>query len=213
MTAALLVVALLAVVSASVALAAGPGVRNLEATVSDGEVRLTWTPADSQTYVAQYVLRKEPGGGWGFIKGFGSVSQTEYTDTSVEAGRKYLYRVKAIRSNGAAKISGVAKVTIPASPGAPVSNPKPSGLTATAAEGEVTLNWTHSDNPDFVKQVLKRRESEVRPAVWTTAELEASVSSYRDSSVESGRQYIYRVQAVAANNRGPSSNSVQVRVP
>ncbi len=170
-------------------------------------VYLTWTPGNAPSYVKQVVRRREVGtdGAWtDFDIG---VSVSEYTDESVEHGTRYVYRVKAEKSNGRGPITNRVVMNIPA-------DSVLGGLTARAQNGSVTLSWTPSGANDVVKQVVKRREAGVRPVSWTKIDVASSESGYMDTSIQSGKKYIYRVQAVRQNNRqSESSESVSVRVP
>ena len=95
----------------------------------------------------------------------------------------------------------------------PPAQNNPSGLTAVVENGAVTLFWMPRTNPNYVKQVVKRREPGVRPAVWTDFELDASADTYTDTTVESGKSYIYRVKGLKANDTGGTSNRVVIAVP
>ncbi len=77
----------------------------------------------------------------------------------------------------------------------------------------VYLTWAQGSNPNYVKQVVKRREVGVRPAQWTTSDVAASASEYTDTSVHTGKVYAYRVQAVRGNNQNKISKSIRVTVP
>ena len=90
---------------------------------------------------------------------------------------------------------------------------EPSGLTAAYANGAVILSWTPGSNPNYVKQVVKRRERGVRPAVWTDFELDASDNTYTDATAVSGKTYIYRVKGLRDNGRGGDSNRATVTIP
>ena len=95
----------------------------------------------------------------------------------------------------------------------PPAQNNPSGLTAVVENGAVALFWMPRTNPNYVKQVVKRREPGFRPAVWTDFELDASADTYTDTTVESGKSYIYRVKGLKANDTGGTSNRVVIAVP
>ena len=71
-----------------------------------------------------------------------------------------------------------------------------------------TLNWTESTVHDFAKYQLYRSET---PTVTTSATLvvdidESSVTSFRDTKLESDTQYYYRIFVVDdGTNPGPES--------
>ena len=91
--------------------AAKPQPTNLEATTSDGQVTLTWTPGNDDTYVAQEVKRRTVGvKGWITIRIDATAS--EYIDEDVAVGKKYVYRVKGVWDNGKGRLSKPARVTV-----------------------------------------------------------------------------------------------------
>ncbi len=90
---------------------AEPKPTNLEATTSNGQVTLTWTPGNDDTYTAQEVKRRVvKGKGWTTIRIDASASQ--YVDSDVEVGTKYVYRVKGVWDNGKGRLSKPARVTV-----------------------------------------------------------------------------------------------------
>ena len=101
----------------------------------------------------------------------------------------------------------------PAPPAAAPASPaqrKPSGLSATVSNGVVTLSWTPGTDARIVKQVVKRREPRKG---WTNVDLGVSATTYTDTTVQSGKRYIYRIQGQRSNGRGTISNVARIRVP
>ena len=91
--------------------AAKPQPTNLEAATSDGQVTLTWTPGNDDTYVAQEVKRRTVGvKGWATIRIDSTAS--EYVDEDVAVGKKYVYRVKGVWDNGKGRLSKPTRVTV-----------------------------------------------------------------------------------------------------
>lgn len=87
---------------------------------------------------------------------------------------------------------------------------QPSGLTARLTEGAVVLHWMPGGNPNYVKQVVKRREAGTRPEVWTDFEVDVSAQTYTDRTAQSGKTYIYRIKGLRDNGRGGTSNRATV---
>ena len=87
--------------------------------------------------------------------------------------------------------------------------PAPSGLTATAGDGEVALAWSAVNVPDLVGYHVYRATSpftESGAATRLTSAPEDD-SDYDDVAVTNGTQYYYRVSAIdAGGNEGPLSN-------
>lgn len=99
--------------------------------------------------------------------------------------------------------------------GAPTPTPtmpqnQPSGLTARLTDGAVVLHWVPGNNPNYVKQVVKRREAGIRPELWTDFEVDVSAQTYTDRSAQSGKTYIYRIKGLRDNGRGGTSNRATV---
>ena len=84
---------------------AKPQPTNLQATTSEGEVRLTWTLGTDKRFVAQEVKRRVMRSGrWKVISRIDKET-AQYVDTTVTPGQKYRYRVKGVRDNGKGRIS------------------------------------------------------------------------------------------------------------
>ena len=87
-----------------------PQPTKLKADTSNGQVTLTWTPGNDDTYTAQEVKRRTIGvKGWATIRIDASAS--EYVDDDVTVGKKYVYRVKGVWDNGKGRLSRPVRVT------------------------------------------------------------------------------------------------------
>lgn len=90
------------------------GPAGLTATLSGGEVGLSWTPGTNPRYVTQTVKRRDPGVRPAVWTDFEvELTASSYTDASVEDGKRYIYRIRAEKANGKGGVSNVARVTIP----------------------------------------------------------------------------------------------------
>ena len=136
---------------------------------------------------------------------------TTYTDTSVTARTRYVYRVKARNSEGLGPQSSYLNVETPAPP-PPAA---PTGLAvSSAAHDSVALTWDDpSDSSITGYQVLRRsRDGDEYGDGRGAAEFVAiaddtgsSATTYTDTSVTARTRYIYRVKA--RNPRGLSEVS------
>lgn len=87
---------------------------DLTAEVADGKVSLSWTAAaNAESYK---VYRKLEGGDWTIVAS--DHSGGTYTDTTVERGKTYIYRVAAVSAAGDERSSSESSASMPA--GAPV---------------------------------------------------------------------------------------------
>ncbi len=180
---------------------------NLTATArSCAEVALRWedNSDDEEHFVIE---RKEEGGSYGMLSTVGA-DTTSYTDGTVEDGKTYYYRVKAVNGAGESGYSNEARVRVPECSVPPNA---PSNLTATVvSSSEVDLFWKdNSDNEDGFK--IERKVS--GGTYETVATVGADKITYRDSGLTKGVVYYYRVKAF--NDKGDSdySNEVSVKIP
>ena len=81
-------------------------------------------------------------------------------------------------------------------------------MTATLRNGGVVLHWTPGCNPNYVKQVVRRRTAGTRPEVRTEFEPDISARIYTgtDRTAASGKTYIYRIMGLRENGRGGVSD-------
>ena len=64
------------------------------------EVKLTWDPVPGEDIEGYNVYRsEEPGGGYESVN-LEPIAEPEYTDTTVERGKTYYYRVTAVNTAG-----------------------------------------------------------------------------------------------------------------
>ena len=184
-------------------------------------VTLTWDDPGENSITGYQVLRRSRDGdeyedGEGaaeflaIVDDTGSAATT-YTDTSVTARTRYVYRVKARNSEGLGPQSSYLNVETPAPP-PPAA---PTGLAvSSAAHDSVALTWDDpSDSSITGYQVLRRsRDGDEYGDGRGAAEFVAiaddtgsSATTYTDTSVTARTRYIYRVKA--RNPRGLSEVS------
>jgi uncharacterized repeat protein (TIGR03806 family) len=109
---------------------------SLTATPGNGQVALAWTASSGATsYTVKWSTTS--GGPYTSITG---LSSTSYTHTGRTNGTTYYYVVSASNANGESPNSAQASAT-PQPPPPPAA---PSGLSATAGNGQVVLSWTAS---------------------------------------------------------------------
>ena len=109
---------------------------NLTATAGDASVTLTWdNPSNSSITRYEYSVDS---GSWTAVPS-SDASTVTHTVTSLTNGTSYTFQVRAVNANG----DGAASDSVTATPvAAPTAPAKPTGLTATAGDTEVTLTWT-----------------------------------------------------------------------
>ncbi len=122
-----------------------------------GQVTLNWDdPGNSAINRWQWDnWRGTPGawGGWRNMGGGGN--RTTFTATGLNNGTQYGFRIRAWAGGRAGLASDAATAT-------PVANPppaKPTGFTAAAGDGVVTLSWTNPGNSAITQWQWRQRTS------------------------------------------------------
>ncbi|HET7902091.1 MAG TPA: family 16 glycosylhydrolase [Candidatus Nanopelagicales bacterium] len=154
----------------------------LVATAGNAEVALSWT---ASSYATNYqVLRN------GVVAA--SLTGTSFTDTGLTNGTAYSYSVVAANMTGPS--AATAAVSATPQPPAPAT---PTGLAATAGNGQVALSWTASTYATGYK-VLRNGTQVATP----------TATSFADSGLVNGTAYSYTV--VASNGTGDSAATTAV---
>ncbi len=86
----------------------------LSATISGGNVSLTWTGHTNPNYTTQQVKRRVAGDrpiDWTRFPV--DLSDTSYTDSTAASGTTYIYRVEALKANGESDMTNAAEIAIP----------------------------------------------------------------------------------------------------
>ena len=202
--------------------------RNLAVEATAAGNVLTWQAPVGPAYVSDYrILRHRPELGeakplvyvdWTYTP------DTTYTDTDVELGVLYVYRVKAVVSflGDLSEASEAVEIRVPeltAEAQGSVSEPDrvdlstaptpPANLEADADfSGEVKLTWDHAagDTPTLT-EVQYRKKKDGNP-VWDAWEdLDADAESHRAYGLDNGVPYHFQVRAVNSDGNGSNSNS------
>lgn len=175
------------------AVATPPGIPSgLSATPGDNRVDLAWTASIG---AASYDVKRSTSQG-GPYSTVGSPATTSYADTTVTNGTPYYYVVSAVNTFGANADSG----EVSATPTANVPPLAPTGLAATAGNGQVDLSWNASGNTSGYN--VKRGTTQGGPysAIGTPSD-----PSFTDSTAVNGTTYYYVVSATNAFGESPDS--------
>ena len=107
----------------------------LTATAGNAQVTLSWTASAGAT---SYTVERATVNGGTYTAVASGVTTTSYTNTGLTNGTTYYYVVAAVNAGGSSPNSS----QVSAQPTGPPA--APTGLTATAGNGQVTLSWTAS---------------------------------------------------------------------
>ncbi len=187
--------------------------KGLEATASHGQVVLTWNDPQDESITGYVILRRvrvnDQGGDFSVLVADTGSAATIYTDNEVAASTTYTYRIKAINEHGVSERSRWVHIDTPAPP----VPDKPTGLEATASNGQVVLTWDDPDDDSITGYVILRRLPGV-DAEGHFDELVANTgtasTTYTDTSVSAETRYTYRIKAI--NEHGTSERSRWVHI-
>jgi uncharacterized protein len=170
-----------------------PAPTNLTAeALDDQSIQLTWT--DNCTFESGYRLERDGGNGFTQIAELGE-NITEYTDSGLNYGTNYQYRVRAYSSLNVSEYSN--------QDGATMIIPTPSNLSAEALDDQsISLTWT--DNCNY--ELGYRLERDSGSGFEQIAELGENVTDYTDSGLNYSTSYQYRVRAYTSLNVSEYSN-------
>ena len=182
--------------------------------VSHDLVTVSWDDPGDDTISGYVILRRDkdihPQGTFVTLAPDTRSAATSYVDASVDPGRRYVYRIKAINAAGTSDRSTWVRAYTPAAPQPSPSLPaKPTGLTTDAAHDTVTLTWDDPADGTVTGYVILRRDKDVHPQgtfQTITAHTGTAATSYLDATAEPERRYVYRIKAVNTHGRSTISN-------
>ncbi|NHC41191.1 multicopper oxidase domain-containing protein [Bacillus sp. MM2020_1] len=185
---------------------------NLSATLQSGpKINLSWRDnASNETGFT--VERATNGGNYTVIANPGRKNNTgtvTYTDSTVQTGNSYTYRVKAMNGTvSSAYSNATSTISVPVIPSAPT------GLQVSASRSggndTVTMNWSKPAGSITSYVVQYATNSTFTQNVTTST---VTTTTFVQSGFTRNRTYYLRVQAVNQSGSSPWSNSVSVRTP
>lgn len=169
---------------------------NLTATpVGSGRIDLSWQDNSSDETSIQVQSRAAGSASWYVIANLAPNSRA-YSNTGLEAGSTYVYRVRSCDGSGCSPYSNEASATA-AGPLAP------SNLTASATATAVTLSWQDNSTDEERFNVDARAPGST---FWTgLVSLQPGATRYTHGDLQAGVSYVYRVRACNASGCTASS--------
>ena len=169
--------------------------RNVQAAAGVQKITLTWAANTEPELVGYEILRFTDPTDETPDRIFSSVLTT-YVDTPVTADRPFVYRVRAVGpSNVKSELS--AFVSAQANESAPILA-APRNVRATAGIGYIAITWSANTEAELARYRVLRYTDPAQTeadATFTTVQ-----TTYVDSPLVAEQTYVYRVQAVGANN-------------
>ena len=168
---------------------------NLTAEAGDQQLTLNWTaPAnDGGEMITRYEYEQNGSGTW---TSTGSTAPT-YTARNLTNGQPYTFRVRAVNRVGAGAASAASPSVTPArEPDAPT------GLSATADDQQLTLNWTAPAN-DGGEMITRYEYEQDGSGTWTSTG--STAPTYTARNLTNGQPYTFRVRAVNRIGAGAAS--------
>ena len=180
----------------------------LDATATHDSVTVTWDDPQDESITGYVILRRIPGvdpeGHFDVLVANTGTAATTYTDDTVAAETRYTYRIKAINGAGTSERSRWSHIDVPA---APVPD-KPTGLEATASNGQVVLTWDDPGDDSITGYVILRRvrvNNTGGDFSVLVADTGSAATTYTDDTVAANTTYTYRIKAI--NEHGTSERS------
>jgi fibronectin type 3 domain-containing protein len=172
-----------------------PAPTNLVATPGNAQVSLSWNASSGAT---SYNVKRSTTNGGPYTTIATGVTATNFTNTQLVNGTTFFYVVSAVNAAGESGNSNQASAT-------PLGTPPaaPTGLTATAGNAQVSLNWNASSGAASYN--VKRSTTNGGP--YTTIATGVTSTSFTNTGLTNGTTFFFVVSAV--NSAGESGNSNQ----
>lgn len=140
------------------------------------------------------------------------LTETRYTDLTVENEKKYVYTVRAVKRVVKTDVEGKGSLEFPVTPTDLIPPNVPTELVAVPLKNGMELNWRRNREPDLLGyNVYRRTVGEEELKKLTTDPIPKE--TFLDTGVELGQDYEYAVTAVDHSPRKNESRfSEEVRV-
>ncbi len=165
--------------------------QNVVADTNDGQITISW---DKVTAATMYRVRRNDGTGW---VNYEDTSACNISDAKVEQGATYRYVVYAFVDGAWSGASATVRAT--------VAVEAVEGVTATAGDDSITIEWTAVAGADGYR--IRRNDG----TGWKNY-ADVTENSYEDTNVEAGKKYRYAVYVKINNVWGAASDIVAATV-
>ncbi|MFP4623862.1 MAG: fibronectin type III domain-containing protein [Gemmatimonadota bacterium] len=175
------------------------------ALTSNTSVALSWEDA-SATETGFRIERRSGGQGYSLLT-VAEAGSESYTDTGLQRGTTFEYRIAACNATGCSNYAGPAAVSTPplVIPAAPTDL-----VLDSVSDSSIRIRWTdRSDNEEEFQ--IERKSPEGSFTVLDR--VAADLVTYTDQAVTSDRRYVYRVRACGEEACSSYSNELTVDTP
>ena len=192
---------------------------NLTATPGKGAATLTWDAVDTTSsntnlindiQITKHQVRQSTDGGvnygaWTDIprSAYGGVNDVGYTIDGLSNGTTYTFQVRAVNACTPNCGDSDPATAIMATPDA-AALARPTGLSATPGNTQVTLRWDPGDASITAYEVQQKAGSAAFGAWTEIRDSSAATTSYRLTGLANGTRYGYRIRA----KRGATTTSL-----
>lgn len=173
----------------------------LAATAGNAQVSLLWNAVTGATGYTLFRSTVSSAQGDPIATG---LTVTSFNNTGLTNGTTYFYRVAATNLNG----SSLPSAPVSAKPVAPPAPPVPAGLSATAGNTEVTLNWTGSTGATSYNVYRGTASGVLGDAPIATG---ITLLTFKDTGLTNNTTYYYKVAAVNTNGTSVLSNQASAK--
>ncbi len=172
-------------------------------------VELSWNLNDERPGVVFRIFRGEAGQD-GLVR-VGETGARRWTDTRIDYGRPYEYRVQALLAAGDSLTESELSATAAITPEDRFPPPPPAALTAVAGRGQIELSWERvTDEPGLTYRVYRSENG----GEWKLVAGALALPGYSDRAIATGKRYTYSVSAVdRVGNESEKSAPVDVALP
>ena len=167
--------------------------RNVQAAAGELKITLTWAANTEPELTGYEILRFTDPTDETPDQVFSSVLTT-YVDTPVTADQPFVYRVRAV---GPANVKSELSAPVFAQATAPVLA-VPRNVRATAGIEYITITWSANTEAELTGYRVMRYTDPAQTQAEAT--FMTVNTTYVDSPLVAGQTYVYRVQAIGANN-------------
>ncbi len=177
---------------------------NVTVSVSEKSIDLAWAPPAGPGKIAGYNLYRSEGEEPPVRLNAGPLVPPRYKDENFHFGRVYVYFVRSAGgTTGALESENSESVKVEPVDKFPPAAPR--GLTTISGAGFIALSWEPSGEPDLAGYRVWR-SGPGEPGPRLLKELSPAESSFSDTEVVNGRQYVYAITAFdrAGNESGRS---------